>query len=113
MQTNFELPIQTTLFRTGKPVAQELTASRDQYRKWVAIYKNKGEDSMEPVSAWEFVISIFEIDKENVDENFGPDEMYNIRRYYAKDQEELREKLYQLNIDLSKFTYPWKCDYPL
>jgi hypothetical protein len=39
--------------------------------------------------------------------------MLNKKRYYASDEEDLKITLHSLKIDLSKFTYPWKCDYPL
>lgn len=112
MNTNFETSIQTRLMRNGGSIAQELTPTSEQLRRWIAIYKKK-EYPFEESPDGEYTILDFELDRTKIDEYFGDADMLNKKRYYATDDEDLRIILHDLKIDLSKFTYPWKCDYPL
>ncbi|WP_123864489.1 hypothetical protein [Chitinophaga barathri] len=85
----------------------------DGYRRWLAIYQPKHEPIRDCVPAHVYSVLDFEIEKTKMDDYFSGEDLINERRYYAKTEEGLFSLLESLNIDLGKFTYPWKCDYPL
>lgn len=90
-------------FRNGGLIVAELGPSLQKHRRWLAIYQPKHEPIRDDVPDHIYSVLDFEI---------GED-MVNKRRYYAKTEEELFNLLRSLGVDLKRFTYPWKCDYPL
>lgn len=100
-------------FKSGGYIAAELKATSEKRKRWIAIYKSKFEPIETNVPPHVFSVLDFELDIDKIDEFFSDEDMINKKRYYANTEEELLNMLRATNVDLSTFTYPWKCDYPL
>ncbi|GAA3942668.1 hypothetical protein GO495_08205 [Chitinophaga oryziterrae] len=114
MDKDFLLPIRTRLIRNGDLIAQELQSTINTHRRWIAISK-RSENSKHMPFEWLYKMYDFEFDKIVIEtrDEYTDKNIINERIYYFKDEEELRNALSERGMDLSKFTYPWKCDYPL
>lgn len=105
----FKPDVWNRLHYTVKYIASELESSRVGLRKWIAIYpveKNENTD-------YKYTLLEFELEEELIDEYFGEEDKLNQKRYNVTDEKELISLLEGLGISLEKFTYPWRCDYPL
>lgn len=114
MENKFNLTIYNRL-KGGGEIAAELDATTDQYRKWIGVYKYVQTPKEKNISAPQFLIMEFELEKDQMESHILDVDliMKNKKKYYVNTEEELMEKLLLLNINPNVFTYPWKCDYPL
>lgn len=112
MKNKFDLAIYNRL-KSGKHIALELKSTSEHLRRWIAIYKPDGEPINKNIPKRIYSIVEFELNVNKMEEYFGDEDMLNQKRFYANSEEELISILNSLNIDIGKFTYPWKCDYPL
>ncbi|SEL69336.1 hypothetical protein SAMN04488505_102869 [Chitinophaga rupis] len=112
MESIFNYPINTRL-KSGGHIAVEVSATSDQNRRWIAIYKPNSKPIDETIPEHIYSILDFELKKEKTDEYFADEDMLNQKRYYVNTEEELIDLLLDLRVDPKRFTYPWKCDYPL
>jgi hypothetical protein len=112
MESKFNLAIYNR-FKAGKPIVAEFKSTSDRRRRWVAIYQPAQESLAENKVPHLFSVLDFELDIEKMEEYFSDQDMVNKRRYYADSEKDLFEVLESMDFDVSKFTYPWACDYPL
>ncbi|CAG5010668.1 hypothetical protein DYBT9275_04789 [Dyadobacter sp. CECT 9275] len=112
---NFNKSVWNRLYNDGEHVATELEAILPGCRRWVAIYKAKPEHPLLPWKRPEYKYSIlyFELKQELIDEYFSEEDKQRQRTFYVDNEDELFAILHEQGVDLSSFTYPWKCDYPL
>ena len=113
--TNLREDIWTRLYYDGKYITAELQATLQGCKRWIAIYKTEQED---PLSPWKqpdylYLVRDFELKEELIDEYFSNEDMQNQKEFYFVSEENLICFLHEYNIDLSWFTYPWRCNYPL
>lgn len=111
MSNRFELAIFNRL-KSGQHIAAEVKATSDARKRWIGIFVPKYHSIEEDVPSHAFSILDFELDTSKQDEYFSDQDMINQKRYYVDSEDELVEKLHDLSIDLSTFTYPWKYDFP-
>lgn len=102
------------LVSNGNSIAAEIEASEKNSRRWVAIYKNSDKSKInQHLPNYRYSILDFELDESLIDTYFGEEDKKNQKRYYINSEEEIYEKLKELNIDPDLFDFPWACEYPL
>lgn len=101
-------------------VAQELNSRSEEFRRWIAIFKFKPETSpvksdLQVKTDWLYKIFDFEFRKSIIEGGYDyfSEDVINTKEIYYHSESELIEGLEKLQVDLSKFTYPWRCGYPL
>lgn len=120
MNNDFLLPIRTALIRNGNLIARELNSSSEEFRRWIAIFKFKPETSrvksdLQVKTDWLYKVFDFEFRKSIIEGGYDyfSEDVVNQKEVHYNSETELIEGLEEMQIDLSKFNYPWKCDYPL
>lgn len=96
----------------GKHIAMEIEALDEKNRRWISIIPNSGKQLNENTKNYKYQILDFELNKNLIETYFGNDDMSNQNRIYVNDEDELYQVLYEMNIDATKFTAPFNCDYP-
>lgn len=112
MENKLDLAIYNR-FKNRDTIVAELKTTSEKRRRWIAVYQPKSEPAEESQPPHVFSILDFELEVEKIDEYFSDEDMINQRRYYVNTEDELFKLLESLEVKLSMFTYPWKCDYPL
>jgi hypothetical protein len=97
----------------GKDIAMEIEALDEKNRRWISIIPNSGKQIGEIPKKYEYQILDFELDKDLIDTYFGNEDMLNQKRIYVNTEDELYQVLSEMNIDVTEFTAPFNCDYPL
>jgi hypothetical protein len=104
------------LYEKGE-IAAEIQASIPGCRRWVAIYPAQDTHSLDPfqktMPKHAYSVLDFELKQELIDEYFGEEDKLNQKRYYLNRLNELDRLVSTLKIDLTRFTFPWNCNYPL
>jgi|SRR5690606_1126015 len=91
---------------TGNHIAQEIDSNNKLNRKWIAIYQSDDEKYM-------YRVFFIELPKEILDNDYDWSEDEEVsEELYFKTEDELFFYLNNNEIDCSKFTYSWKCEYP-
>lgn len=102
----------------GGHIAAEVAATVADCRRWIVIFKYKTPivefaPKFLDMPAHTYSILDFELKAKLIDEYFSEEDKHNQTRYYVQTENDLYGVLDEIGIDVTLFTYPWRCDCPL
>ena len=97
----------------GQIVSQELKASDDKHRRWIAIYPLVNDRLDGRYEGIKYKIIDFELEMARMDTNFAEEDKKNLKDYLVTSDIELTRLFSENGIAPQKFDSPWKNNYPL
>lgn len=99
--------------QSGKVIATELEPSNSSFRRWIGIYPLfQSERLQNTYPRFRYKILEYELDKTLIDKYFGETDRKNRKDIFVINDEELYEKLEELQVKPEAFDSPWNCQYP-